>query len=123
MVAITKLQIITLVDDLATHEITPATAFTLAERFCDLAYQAQGGMSLDPDIRYEQQQARERRKASAFEQLYCLIRDMAGDFHHEAIRRRDGVERGQYEARMCRADQATESTFQLVHDRVADWDY
>jgi hypothetical protein len=120
---ITKIQIIQLAEELASNEVTPAAAFALAERICDLAYQVQGGASDDPDIRDKQQQTRKRRKAAAFEQLYCRIRDMADDFQRESIRRRDGLEHGQFEATMCNATKALESTFQLVHTRVANWDY
>lgn len=120
---ITKAQILQLTEELASTVVTPAAAFTLAERICELAYQIQGGASDDPAIRANQQQTRKRRKASAFEELYCRIRDMADDFHRESIRRRDGLEHGQFEAKMCNAAKAAESTFQLVNDRMANWDY
>ena len=101
----------------------PSPLFELAERLCNLAYQVQGGSSGDPDIRFEQQEARDRRTASAFEKLYCRIRDMADDLHREAIRRRDGLERGQFEVAMCDADKAIELTLHLAEDRMLDWDY
>ena len=48
---------------------------------------------------------------------------MADDLHREAIRRRDGLERGQFEVAMCDADKAIELTLHLAEDRMLDWDY
>jgi hypothetical protein len=112
-----------LAKDIESGQVSPAEAFALAEQICALAFNAQGGAPDDPDLRDEQWEARKRRHASGFEMLYCRIRNMAADFHREAIRRRDGLERGRFNVNDLDADKATKSVFKLVHDRVADWDY
>jgi hypothetical protein len=107
----------------ATKPLTPAEAFTFAEQICAAAYSAQGGPAKDPDERFEQQEAREQRGASAFEELHCLLRDIANDWHREAIRRRDGKEPGQFEADFCDADKAIELTTRTAFERIKDWNY
>lgn len=110
--------------------LTPAEAFTVAERLCSAAYRAEGGPAKDPDERFEQQLAREARKAPAFEELYCTLRDIADDWHREAVARRDGVQKArlgapplQYDAAFCDVGQAIEQTFDTALERIRDWDY
>ena len=102
---------------------TPEAAFAFAERLCAAAYAAQGGPAKDPEERYTQQEAREQRKASWLEELYCRIRDMADDWHRESIRRRDGLEQGQFNAEFCDVEKAIVRTGKTVNARVSDWSY
>jgi hypothetical protein len=103
--------------------LTPAEAFALAEQICAAAYVAQGGPAKSPEERFEQQEAREQRGASTFEELHCLLRDIADDWHREAIRRRDGKEPGQFDADFCDAGKAAELTLRTAFERIKDWDY
>lgn len=105
--------------------LTPAEAFALAERICAATYAAQRGPASDDiaEDREVQRQARERRHAASFEELYCTLRDIAEDWHREAIRRRDGKERGAFTADFCDSTKAIERTFHVAVDRVKDWDY
>jgi hypothetical protein len=105
--------------------LTLREAFALAEHICASAYAAQCGPASDDiaEDRDEQRQAREKRRASAFEELYCALRDIADDWHREAIRRRDGAEPGQFTADFCDAGKAIEQTFRVAFERVKDWDY
>ncbi len=103
--------------------LTFHAAFELAERICSVAYAAQGGPSSDPDVRDGQQQARVKREATSFEELYCAIRDVADDWHREAVRRKAGSEVGKYNAGFCHLPTAIERTFRVAFERVKDWDY
>jgi len=103
--------------------LSPADAFRLAEAICDIAYREQGGPTNDPDVSEQRWGARRRRNATGFEKLYCKLRDVAHDFHCEAVRRRDGIEPGQFDKRDCDPIACSARTFELAYERVADWDY
>jgi hypothetical protein len=105
--------------------LTLREAFALAEHICASAYAAQCGPASDDiaEDRDAQRQAREKRHASAFEELYCALRDIADDWHREAIRRRDGAEPGQFEAAFCDPTVAIERTLRTALQSVKDWDY
>lgn len=109
------------------EEASTASLFALAQSICGIAYREHNTafeVSKDiAEVREAQWIARQKRSASAFEKLYCKLRDIADDFHREAIRRRDGLEKGSYDPRDCDPGACVESTFQLAYDRVADWDY
>lgn len=105
--------------------LTLREAFALAEHICASAYAAQCGPASDDiaEDRDEQQTRRKNRHASAFEELYCALRDIADDWHREAIRRRDGTEPGAFTADFCDPAVAIEQTIRTAFDRVKDWDY
>ena len=103
--------------------LTFREAFALAEHICASAYAAQDGPAKDPEERDVQQIRRKNRHASTFEELYCLLRDIADDWHQEALRRRDGKEPGAFTADFCDTDKAIEQTFRVAFERVKDWDY
>jgi len=97
--------------------------FERAERSCAAGYSAQGGPRSDPEEREDQREARAARNASAFEELYCTLRDIADDWHRESIRRRDGKEKGVFQAAYCDPEKSIELTFKAALRRVKDWDY
>jgi hypothetical protein len=101
----------------------PEFEFLRAEQICAAAYAAQGGPAKDPEERFKQQNARANRQASAFEELYCQIRDIADDWHREAIARRDGKELGICDTECCDADKAIEVAMRIAFQRLRDMDY
>ena len=105
------------------RQLTLTKAFALAESICASAYAAQGGPTADYRERLVQQDAREHRKASAFELLYCQLRDIANDWHREALRRRDGQEKGAFDEDYCHEAEAIESTIRVAYVRIRGWDY
>jgi hypothetical protein len=107
----------------STGAMPPAEAFEIARHICDAAYIAQGASKQDPDERYEQQQAREKRKATWFEELYCAIGDVSSDFHHEAVRRSKGEEPGQWTKSYLDRQTAFDQTGAQVLQQIKDWDY
>ncbi len=105
--------------------LTPAEAFAYAEQLCATAYAIQDGPASEDraEDRENQQEARNRRNASSFENLYCLICNIADDWHHEAVRRHTGKESGLYDGDMLDANKAKEVTMQTVLSQIKDWDY
>lgn len=109
---------------LITSDAEIAEVFALAERLCDLGYEAQGGNADDPEERDEQQQTRERREATWFEELYCQIRDMADDWNREAIQRRaDNRPERPWNEETCDPTSAIKLAGLGVLASVKDWDY
>lgn len=102
---------------------SPEEVFALAQRLCEAAYRLQGGPTDDPEVREKQQLARERRKASAFEELYCAIHDVASDHNRETIRRREKLEPGAWTPDYLDEAQAVEGTLRQTFRTVRDWDY
>ena len=107
----------------AGRTLLPQDAFDFARQLCDAAYTAQGGPAKDPDERYEQHLAREARAATWFEELYCRIRDIAADFHREAVRRQSGEEHGQFHADDLDPQKAVDGVGKQVVKTIKDWDY
>jgi hypothetical protein len=111
-------------DDEIKDEI--ASRFLRAEQLCAEAYDLQRRTITSEDIaeaRERQAEARRRRGATAFELLYCKLRDIADDWYREALRRQSGIEPGTVDTEYLEPHHAVASTIQLAYDRVCDWDY
>ena len=61
--------------------------------------------------------------ATWFEELYCRIRDIAADFHREAVRRQSGEEHGQFHADDLDPQKAVDGVGKQVVKTIKDWDY